>query len=99
MKTLDQVTQFHKGGGGGGGSSQAAQPVQQTITATPPPPTSQSVEVQMAQRDAAKQAAKRKGMNRTILAGETGGYQPTTGQTLLGNATPDQRKNTVLGGG
>lgn len=98
MKTLDQLTQFHKTGGGGGGS-QAAQPVQQTISATPPPPTQQSVEVQMAQRDAAKQAAKRKGLNKTILAGETGGYQPPAGPTLLSGATPEQRRNSVLGGG
>jgi hypothetical protein len=94
MKTLDQLTQFHKGGGGGG-----AGPASQTISSTPPPPTTQSVEVQMAQRDAAKQAAKRRGINQTILAGETGGYKPTVGPTLLsGASTPDQRKSTLLGG-
>ena len=90
MKTLDQLTKFYKGGGGS-----AAQPVQQTITSAPPPPTTQSVEVQMAQRDAAKQAAKRRGLNQTVLAGETGGYKAPTTQTLLTGA--DAQKKTTLG--
>lgn len=94
MKNLEQMTQFHKGGGGGGA------PASQTITSSPPPPTTQSVEVQMAQRDAAKQAAKRKGLQSTILAGETGGFKaaPAAGQTLLSGATGGQ-KNNLLGGG
>jgi hypothetical protein len=80
-----------KGGGGGGGSQQA--PVQNTtVMSTPPPPSATSVDVQQAKRDAVKQAGKRKGVQSTILAGETGGYQ---GQNPL--ASPDQKK-TLLGG-
>ncbi len=94
MKTLEQLTKHHKRGGGG--QQQAAG---QTVVSTPPPPTNQSVEVQMAQRDAAKRAAKKKGLDRTILAGETGGYQPpgASGATVLGGASGEQ-KATVLGG-
>ena len=88
MNTLDRLTKFYKGGGGSSGST--------TVTSTPPPPTQQSVEVQMAQRDAAKQAAKRRGLNKTVLAGETGGYKSPT--VMSSAATPEQ-KNTVLGGG
>lgn len=77
---------FKMGGGGGGG------PAQTTVQSSPPPPTNQSVEVQEAQRDARKQAAKRKGVASTVLAGETGGYQvPGMGATGSG-------KPTVLGG-
>jgi hypothetical protein len=78
---LKHTFRFKMGGGGGGAP---------TVTSTPPPPTQQSVEIQDAQRDARKQAAKRKGLNQTILAGETGGYQPTMGNT--------GSKPTVLGG-
>jgi hypothetical protein len=90
MKTLNELIQFHKGGGGG-----AAQPVQTTLTSAPPPPTTQSVEVQQAQRDAAKQAAKRRGMNQTVLAGETGGFKAPLGggSTVLQGA----QKQTTLG--
>lgn len=89
-------TMLFKGGGGGGA------PAATTIASTPPPPTSQSVEVQMAQRDAAKRVAKQKGLNKTILAGETGGYKSPFGEggTVLGNAAPvtTERRTTVLGG-
>lgn len=87
-------TKYFKGGGGGSAGST-------TVTSTPPPPSQTSVEVQMARRDTATQAAKKKGINKTVLAGETGGFQPVTGATL-GSAGQDvvgqQRKNTVLGG-
>lgn len=93
MKNLHELTKFHKNSGGG-----AAGPAAQTIASSPPPPTTQSVEVQQAQREAAKQAAKKRGMSQTILAGETGGYKaPSSGPTLLSGAqTPG--KSTVLGG-
>lgn len=56
----------------------------------------------MAQRDAAKKAAKQRGFNKTVLAGETGGYKGPLGAggaTVLGNApVTTERKNTVLGG-
>lgn len=90
MKTLEQLSKHHKGGGGG-----SAAPAQSTIVSSPPPPTQQSVEVQMAQRDAAKQAAKKRGMNQTILAGETGGRQGYTAPTILGGA--EGQKKTTLG--
>lgn len=78
-----------KASGGGG-------PAATTVASAPPPPTSQSVEVQMAQRDAAKQAAKKRGLSQTILAAETGGYKPLGGGsgTILSTAT---EKNTTLG--
>lgn len=64
-----------KGGGGGG---------------TPPPPTppvtERSTEVTAASRQARSDAAKRKGYQATLLAGETGGYNDQQGQkTLLGS--------------
>ena len=49
-----------------------------------PPPTSTDVEVQMAKKDARLQASRRKGLQASILAGETGGYQPVEKNTLLG---------------
>ena len=49
-----------------------------------PPPTSTDVEVQVAKRDARLQAARRKGVQASILAGETGGYQALDKTTLLG---------------
>lgn len=78
------------GGGGGGGT---------TVSSSPPPPTTQSVEVQDAQRQARKQAAKRKGVNSTILAGETGGYRAAEGTGSTGGMAPSGgAKPTVLGG-
>ena len=60
-----------------GGTPQAPAP-------SAPPPTSTDVEVQVAKRDARLQAARRKGVQASILAGETGGYQPVERNTLLG---------------
>lgn len=92
---------FKLGGGSSGGGGGAAAPAGSTVVSTPPPPTAQSVEVQMARREAAKQAAKRKGLQQTVLAGETGGYKPqdTRGATVLGNGVTATQKNTYLGGG
>jgi len=87
MKNLSQLIQFSKGGGGGGAAP--------TVLSSPPPPTTQSVEVQMAQRDAAKQAAKKRGLTQTVLAGETGGFK-APGTVLAGT---DPTKKTLLGGG
>jgi hypothetical protein len=74
---------FFKSGGGG------QQPAPQTIvSSTPPPPTSTNVEVQQAQRDQRKQAAKRKGVQATILAGEGSGQMgvnPMAPKTILGS--------------
>jgi len=69
--------------GGGGGSAAAPAPV----AAAAPPPTDTSTEIVQAKRDARRQAQKKRGMQATILAGETGGYQPNennVGKTLLG---------------
>ena len=86
MKRLNDLMQFHKGGGGGS----------PTVVSTPPPPTTTSVEVQQAQRQARKEAAKRKGLASTTFAGETGGYKPAT---LLGeSASAGAQKTTILGG-
>jgi hypothetical protein len=62
--------------------------------AAPPPPlppvTEKSSDVADASRDAKLQAAKRKGLGSTLLAGETGGtggssaFGLATGKTLLG---------------
>lgn len=76
---------FKGGGGGGGGGSP-------TVVSTPPPPSATSMDVQQAKRDATKQAGKKKGVQSTILAGETGGYQAQNPM-----ASPDQKK-TLLGG-
>lgn len=84
LGSLGKYAFRYKMGGGGG---------QQQIQASPPPATAQSVEVQDAQRDARKQAAKRKGMTSTVLAGETGGYKP---QSAMG--TTGQQKSTILAG-
>lgn len=73
-----------KGGGGGGGGSP-------TVVSTPPPPSATSVDVQQAKRDTVKQAGKKKGVQSTILAGETGGYKAENPM-----ASPD-RKPTLLG--
>lgn len=52
----------------------------------PPAPTASNLEVQQAQEDARQQAAKRKGIRRTLVAGETGGYtgSDSAKKTLLG---------------
>jgi hypothetical protein len=96
MKSLNQLIQFHKGGSSGGGQAQAAQ---NTIVSSPPPPTTQSVEVQQAQRQAAKDAAKKRGLKQTILAGETGGYKPgaPAGGTILAGASGEQKASTLGG--
>jgi len=79
---LSRMTVYYKGGGGG-----SSAPI---ITSSAPPPTSTSVEVTQAKKDVKVQAARRKGIAATILAGETGGYKnpfPAPaggGKTLLG---------------
>lgn len=40
----------------------------------PPAPTTSKLEVQQAEEDQRRQAASRKGMRKTLIAGETGGY-------------------------
>jgi len=52
----------------------------------PPAPTQSSLEVQDVQADTKRQAARRKGQQQTLIAGETGGYNnpATGGKSLLG---------------
>lgn len=71
--------------GGGGAPKQAPIP-------PPIPPVSQTgADVAQAQDDARIQAAKRKGVQSTILAGETGGTTGTSG-------FPQLQTKTLLGG-
>ena len=51
-----------------------------TLEPTPPPPTTSMKEVQDARDQTKRDAAKRRGMRKTVVAGETGGYQ----KSLLG---------------
>lgn len=65
-----------------------------TLDTTPPPapepippaPTTSKLEVQQAEDDQREQAARRKGVRATLIAGETGGFSPATEgkKTLLG---------------
>ena len=55
----------------------------------PPAPTTTKLEVQQAEDDQKQQAAKRKGVRQTIIAGETGGYG--------GTSNLNAGKKTVLG--
>lgn len=52
----------------------------------PPAPTTSKLEVQQAEDDQREQAARRKGVRATLIAGETGGFTPATDgkKTLLG---------------
>lgn len=53
----------------------------------PPPPAATSSDGISAAQEASRQALKRKGIGSTLLAGDTGGYQPGAlggGKTLLG---------------
>jgi hypothetical protein len=54
---------------------------------TSPSPGATSVDVQAAKRDSLRQAKRKRGVQSTILAGETGGYAAAGaggGKTLLG---------------
>jgi hypothetical protein len=69
-------------GGGGGGSSKS-----QPVVAATPPVTASAAEVIQAGQQQRRDAAKRKGLQRTLLAGETGGYMAPGGnqpKSLLG---------------
>ena len=60
-------------------------PVPPPTPPSAPPPSQTSADVTNAEQNARKQAGKRKGVQSTLLAGNTGGYQPLGGgQTLLG---------------
>lgn len=85
-----------KSKGGGGSAPAAVQPVTPATPAAPaakppaavPPVTERTMEVEAASRQTKIDAKKRKGLRSTLLAGETGGYQPAAG---------DEQKKTLLG--
>lgn len=90
---------FKGGGGGGSVAAPAPAPTYTAPAATPaapkppsavPPVTERTVEVEAAARQTRIDAKKRKGLRSTLLAGETGGYQPPS-------ATGDEAKKTLLG--
>jgi len=56
-----------KGGASAGGTPSVA-------AGTPPPATNTTAEVVQAKRDSRRQGMKKKGIQSTILAGETGGF-------------------------
>lgn len=82
---LNRVTYRFMGFGGGGAPKQPA------IPPPIPPVTSTNADVQQAQTDTRVQAARRKGLQSTILAGETGGTAGTSG-------FPQLQTKTLLGG-
>ncbi|QIE99964.1 hypothetical protein [Roseimicrobium sp. ORNL1] len=62
----------------------------------PPPPTATSAEVAQADEQTRRDLNRRKGLRKTVLAGETGGYGWGSGYT---NAYASQGSEKVLGGG
>jgi hypothetical protein len=80
---LDRVTFRFMGGGGA--------PRQAAIPPPIPPVTATNTDVQQAQTDTRIQASRRKGLQSTILAGETGGTAGTSG-------FPQLQTRTLLGG-
>ena len=83
-------------GGGGGVPAPVAAPVQTIVQPAPvaprpvPPVTDRTSEVVAAERQSKLDAAKKKGIRSTLLAGETGGFNP------FKPAGPEQKK-TLLG--
>lgn len=53
----------------------------------PPPPTTSKLEVEQASEDQKRQAARRKGMRQTLIAGDTGGYGADPGTSASGKKT------------
>ena len=73
MKSLFELTLFHKGGGG----PSPAQQIAQAPTPLPAPPvTSSDPSVIQAEHDLAQQNLLKKSVKKTVLAGDTGGWTP-----------------------
>lgn len=92
MKSLHDLTKFHKiggGGGGGGSSAPAAAP-----TPAPPPASLSAAEATQARLDAAQQAKRKKGITATLMQG-TGADQTASAQ----QPTQPAKGNVLLGGG
>lgn len=66
--------------------------------AVPPPPTATSAEVAQADEQTRRDLNRRKGLRKTVLAGETGGYGYGGGDGY-GYGYGDQGSVKVLGGG
>lgn len=78
--------------GGGGGSGIASAPIP-----TPAPPvTADDPSVIAAEHDLAKQNLLKKTVNKTILAGDTGGYMPG-GVNTAGQTSPPTSYKSKLG--
>lgn len=73
MKTLDELTRFEKGGGG---PSPAQQIAAAPVPLPAPPVTSTDPSVIQAEHDLAQQNLLKKSVKRTVLAGDTGGWNP-----------------------
>ncbi len=75
MKSLAELTIFHKGGGG----PSPAQQIASAPTPLPAPPvTSSDPSVIQAEHDLAQGNLLKKSVKKTMLAGDTGGYNPQT---------------------
>jgi hypothetical protein len=87
-KDFEQTIRCYFGGGGGRKTppnmpayTPPAQPKVEAPPPLPPPSTYETVDA----RAQEEEVTKRKGMRKTQIAGETGGYQnPVTGTSLLG---------------
>ena len=86
---IDLVTRCHFGGGGKKPKTPeykmpAMPPLPPPPPPPPPPPEVQNISASDAANQQRKNAIKREGYRKTILAGETGGYSnPATGQSSL----------------
>jgi hypothetical protein len=87
LSNLDLVTRCHFGGGAPTPPPmpEFKVPEMPKMPQAAPIPERVDQSVTDAQDQARQQAARRNGMRRTMLAGETGGYNnPATGNSLLG---------------
>ena len=78
----------------GGSQSKQTQPTRTASAA--PPPTETRTEVTQAKRDTRRQAQRKRGMQATILAGETGGFRRQIEENQTSAAGGGK---TLLGGG
>ena len=62
-------------------------PAPAAAPAAPPPPTATSADVAQAEEQARKDMNRRKGLRKTVLAGETGGYGYGGDGRVLGGGT------------
>lgn len=61
-------------GGGGSGNDAAQQVAATSVPVAAPPVTPSSAEVVQAQQDMRRQALKKRGFSKTVMAGDTGGW-------------------------